>query len=91
MDTIEKSNLLYEYTWSVYKEDDPRIHGLADATKFDRKEGYEVLYIIRQFTDHLGCELTDFRHRVEKLIHDQLPEDIQTQKDTIHWIHENWK
>lgn len=91
MDTFEKTDLLYEYTWSLYQDDDPRISGLPDATTFDRKEGAEVLYMIRQMADHLGWELANFGHKMEKMIHDQLPEDIRTQRDTLKWIQENWK
>jgi hypothetical protein len=39
MKTFKKSNLIYEYNWSPYKKDDPRIFGMPDTTELDRKEG----------------------------------------------------
>lgn len=91
MDTFERSDLQYMYTWSRYQEDDPRISGIPDSTEFNRMEGEEVLYIIRHLADHLGWELANFGHRVEKLIRERLPENIRTQQQTVRWIKENWR
>jgi hypothetical protein len=91
MDTFEKSGLVYEYNWSRYQKDDPRVSGIPDATEFNRKEGPEVLYIIRQLSDHLAYGVDSFGNKVEKFIHDRLPEEIKNQLDTIKWIKDNWK
>jgi hypothetical protein len=91
MDTFEKSTLVYEYNWSHYEKDDPRISGMPDSTEFNRKEGREVLYIIKHLTDHLAYGVESFGNKMEKFIHDRLPVEIRTQKDTIQWIKDNWK
>lgn len=91
MDTFTKENLRYEYNWSQYETDDPRISGIPDTTEFNRKEGEEVFYIINHLTDHLAWDVVSFGCKVEQLIHDRLPEEITNQKDAIKWIRENWK
>ncbi len=91
MDTFEKSCLVYEYNWSQYEKDDPRISGKPDATEFDRKEGLEVVYIIRCLADHLAYGVDSFANKMEQFIHDRLPVEIKNQKDTIQWIKDNWK
>jgi hypothetical protein len=90
MDIFRKDDLIYEYEWSPYEKDDPRISGNPDDTEFNRKKGPEMMYIITHLTDHLGWDVENFGGRMERLIHDQLPESIKTQKDTITWIQNNW-
>ena len=91
METFKKSDLVYTYNWTQYDIDDPRVSGTPDTTVFNRKEGLEILYIINCLTDHLAYGVDSFGHRIEKLIHDQLPEEITSQHDTIAWIKNNWK
>jgi len=91
MDTFEKSDLVYEYNWSQYEKDDPRISGMLDTTEFNRKEGGEVLYIIKYLTDHIAYGVENFGNKMEKLVHDRLPVKIKNQKDTIKWIKDHWK
>ena len=90
MDTVEKSGLKYEYNWYQYEKDDPRISGTPDTTEFNRKEGLEVLYIIRQLSDHVQDGVDSFANKMEYLIHEKLPGEIKNQKDTIKWIEVNW-
>ena len=91
METFEKSDLVYEYNWSSYEKNDARISGIPDSTEFNRKEGWEVLYIINFLTDHLAYEVRGFGNKIEKLVHDRLPLEIKNQKDAITWIKENWR
>jgi hypothetical protein len=91
MDTFTKDGLNYEYTWSLYEKNDPKISGVPDDTEFNRKEGLEVLYIINCLTDHLAYGVDCFGNKVEQMIHDQLPKEIKDQKDAIQWIKDNWK
>jgi len=91
MDTFRKEDLVYEYAWSPYEKDDPKVSGVPDATPFNRKEGQEVLYIISSLTDHVAWSVEGFGNRVEKMIHDRLPDEIKNQEEAIRWIQENWK
>lgn len=91
METFTNKDLVYTYTWSDYAEDDPRVSGIPDTTPFNRKEGWQVLYIINHLTDHLAWDVDSFGKKIEKMIHDRLPQEISNQKDTIQWIKDNWK
>jgi hypothetical protein len=91
METFQQSDLVYEYAWSTYAKDDPRISGPPDGTAFNRKEGWEVLYIVNYLTDHLAWGVDSFGHRMERFVHDLLPEDITTQREAIQWIKDHWK
>lgn len=91
MDTFEKSALVFEYKWSQYEKNDPRISGIPDNTEFNRNEGWEVLYIIKSLTDHLAYGVESFGNKMEEFIHSRLPLEIRSQQDTIKWIKDNWK
>jgi hypothetical protein len=91
MDTFGKEDLIYEYAWSPYQKDDPRISGIPDTTEFNRKEGQEVLFIIGSLTDHVAWGVEGFGSKVEKMIHDRLPAEIKNQEEAIRWIKEHWK
>lgn len=90
METFTKDDLVYEYKWSHYEKDDPKISGIPDASTFNRKEGWQTLYIINHLTNHLAWDVNSFGEKIEKMIHDHLPEEISTQKETIQWIKDNW-
>ena len=90
METFKKHNLVYEYNWFHYEKDDPRISGMPDETEFNRKEGRETLYIINVMADHVAWGVESFGNKMEKLIHDRLPEDIKNQKDAVQWIKDHW-
>ena len=91
MDTFSKEDLIYYYTWSEYDQDDPRISGVPDSTVFNKKAGEEVVYLINYLSEHLAWSVEEFGARVEKLLHEHLPEEEISQKDTIQWIKKNWK
>lgn len=91
METYLKSALRYSYNWSGYEENDPRISGLPDATPFNRHEGEEVLYLIHCLTNHLAYGVENFGDKIERMIHQDLPETITSQAEAIHWIKANWR
>lgn len=91
METFSQTDLIYHYQWSQYPPDDPRISGPPDSTIFDKQQGQEVLYIINILADHLAWDVRSFGKKVEQLIHDQLPEAIIRQDETIQWIKDNWR
>ncbi len=91
METFSKSDLVYEYLWSEYPPDDPRVSGEPDVTVFNVKEGEEVLYVINTLADHLAWDVRSFGKKVEDLLHSNLPKEITRQDEAIRWIKENWK
>lgn len=90
METFTKDDLVYEYRWTHYEKDDPRIFGIPDTSNFDRKEGWQTLYIINHLADHLAWDVDSFGKKIEKMIHERLPEEVSSQQDTIQWIKDNW-
>lgn len=79
---MSKSGLIYEnYSWTAYGDDDPKVTGEPDRTLLNRKEGYEIFYFINKMASI---------YKLEKMIHDQLPGDIRSQKNVKTWIIENW-
>lgn len=81
----------YEHNWSKHEENDPKISGIPNNTDFNRNEGWKVLYIVKSLTDHLAYKVESFGNKMEEFVHNRLPVEIRTQKDTIKWIKDNWK
>ncbi|MEO9495819.1 MAG: hypothetical protein ABJG42_15180 [Vibrio splendidus] len=90
MSIIEKSDLNYEYSWKAVSGDDPTITGTPDSTRFSRKEGYEVLYLINKLCDLWKLKKLASAHKMERMINEDLPSDIQSQEKVKAWIHSNW-
>ncbi|MGD9947869.1 MAG: hypothetical protein AB7U29_05245 [Desulfobulbus sp.] len=91
MDTFSKKDLIFDYSWSEYDKNDPKVSGVPDTTVFNKNEGEEVVYLINYLSEHLAWSVEEFGARVEKMLHEHLPKGAISQKDTIGWIKENWK
>ena len=84
----KKSEMVYanDYAWTAYGNDDPKITGPLDQTLFNRKEGYEILYVINK----LNLDTVSDCETAEDLIHDELPPSEKfTQKEIFHWLKDN--
>lgn len=69
MALYEKSDMIYSnYSCTTYGNDDPKISDEPDNTLFNRREEYEVLYMINK----IGTTISEFK-KVENLIHNELP------------------
>ncbi|WP_431241295.1 hypothetical protein ACQ9BO_14435 [Flavobacterium sp. P21] len=91
MGLITKSDLHYtDYSWTVLKEDDPKISGEPDSTLLNRKEGYEVLYFINKFSEIQGFKNKNSAIKVEKMIRNEVPSDKRSQLNIKTWIEQNW-
>ena len=87
-----KSNLYYkDYSWTIYPKNDPKISGKPDDTLFDRNEGYEVVYLINKLMMIWSYRFVNTGNKIEKLIHDKLPSDQNTQEEVKDWIEQNLK
>ncbi len=78
----KKSDMVYDdYSTEATRNDDPKLTGEPDSSLFNRKELYEVLYLINSLgLNKEGCQ------EAEKLIHDELPGDIRSQEKVKNWI-----
>lgn len=91
MAKLSKSDLQYDdYSWKAYRGDDPKVTGKPDSTLFNRKEGYEVLYLINKMIENEGYNKIKVLG-IEKLIHEDLPGSIRSQEKVYSWIKEQAK
>ena len=91
MALINKSDLVYkDYNWSAYGNDDPKITGVPDSTLFNRKEGYEVLYLINKIVERNKFKQKQSGLKIERMIRKFLPGEIRSQTKVINWIETNW-
>ncbi|MCK5050211.1 MAG: hypothetical protein KAS53_00630 [Candidatus Cloacimonetes bacterium] len=91
MNLLSKSDLKYEYSWTVYGNDDPEITGEPDSTLFNRKEGYEVIYLINKLAKKWKLKKKASGLKIERLINNELPGSIRSQENVKKWISDNWE
>ena len=92
MGLLIKEELFYkDYSWKAYLHDNPKISGLPDSTLLNRKEGYEVLYFINKFSEIHTFKQKISATKVEKMIREEVPSDLHSQKNIREWIEKNWK
>jgi len=91
MNGYNKSSMIYkDYSWKTYAEGDPKITGKLDSTTFDKKEGHEVLYLIKKMTEIWKLEGRGSRRKIEKMIYKFLPSNLKKQEDIKNWVRDNW-
>ncbi len=87
---FSRRNLFYaDYTWSNYPPNDPRVSGKPDHTGFNKSEGNEVVYIVNKMMALLDYRFTNTGNKMEKLIHDKMPPEIDTQEKVHEWVKGN--
>ena len=91
MSIINKLELNYKYTWSTISANNPKIIGKLDSTRFSRREGYEVLYLINKLCSEWRVKKVESAIKMEKMINEKLPLNIQSQEDVKNWIYINWE
>lgn len=88
---ITKENLYYkDYEWTVIDGDDPKVTGAPDSTLLNRKEGYEILYFINKFLERYKLKKVSLATKIEKMIREELPDDIRSQKKIEAWVETHW-
>ncbi len=90
MDLLKKSNLMYTYRWTTIANDNPKVTGTPDTTIFNRNEGYEVIYLLNKLTELWKWENISFCIKLEKMIKEDLPSNIRSQKNVKEWLASNW-
>lgn len=85
---IDRNDLRYIYRWNTIEEDS-KISGVIDSTLFDRREGYEVLYLINELAKIWELEEKSLCLKIEKMINILSPEP-RTQESVKKWIEDNW-
>lgn len=91
MELFSKSDMQYkDYQWTAYPNDNPRVAGKPDSTRFNRHEGYEVLYLINALADEWNFKNVADCLKIEKMIRRKLPSNTIMQVDVKEWIRQNW-
>ena len=91
MALFNKTDMTYkEYQWTAYPNDNPGITGKPDSTRFNRHEGYEVLYLINALAESWKLKQINSCLKIEKMIREKLPSTTITQIDVKEWIRINW-
>jgi len=92
-----RANLQFSYSWSIYRDDDPRRTGKPDSVELDRHEGYEVLLFISRFlTDREPwisggtAAAVHIAQKVERMIR-AAPPHIRQREQLSQWVCANWK
>lgn len=84
---FKQSDLIYkDYSWTAIKGDDPKVTGVPDSTLFNRREGYEVLYLINTF----DLRNMNDANKLEKMIRSELPSETRSQINVKKWLRDNW-
>jgi len=78
------------YQWTAYPNDNPRITGKPDSTRFNRHKGYEVLYLINALAESWELKQINSCLKIEKMIREKLPSTTITQINVKEWIRINW-
>jgi hypothetical protein len=92
MTPFSKQDMFYDdYTWSNYAPNSPKISGKLDDTKFNYKEGQEVLYLINKTRELWDFTKIESCIKMERIIRERLPNNITTQEDAVSWIQINWR
>lgn len=92
MAIISRSDLYYkDYSWTTIYGDNPKITGQPDSTLLNRKEGYEILYFINKLAEIHDLKKLQSAIKIEKMIRNELPENVRSQENIRKWILENWK
>jgi hypothetical protein len=85
MAVFSTQHLQKVYSWTEYKQDDPKITGLPDDVRLNKNEGNEVLAFIRQYmADHQLSSIEDGQ-KVERKIH-YAPGQCKSRKELAEWI-----
>lgn len=91
---IRRDQLRYQYHWTTYRQDDPRLTGAPDSTLINRHEGYEVLPFINRFLrrgDWQGEPNLNDAHKVERMLREFAPGHLRSREHLNDWIAANWQ
>ena len=91
MKQFSKNDLMHRYEWHDYEESAPEVSGQPDDTPFNSEDGHQVLYIINNFSVQHDIRWMTSGMLLEKMLKDDLPEQVRSQIQVLAWINANWK
>lgn len=85
----ERDLAFHDYSWTVFPPGDPRVSGKPDSTLFNRKEGYEMLYLINAICKEYDLDKNGAT-KIERMIRNQVPAQVKSQVKVKEWVIANW-
>jgi len=82
----DKSDLKYQYNWSIYNEKDPKINSNSDYNFLNIEDGHEVLNFINAFAEKHKYVNKITGIIIERLLKDHLPAEIKSQESIMEWL-----
>jgi|GEM_PF-642872 len=82
----DKSDLKYQYNWSVYEENDPNINGGPDSISLNLDDGHEMLQFINEFAQKHRFVNKMTGTIIERLIKDHLPGHLNSHEKVMEWL-----
>jgi len=83
----------FDYNWNTTSNNaDPKLINGNDGVELNRKEGFEMLHYINSLAKTWGWQTdnqSSFRH-LERIIRNEVPENIRTHFDILNWIENNY-
>jgi hypothetical protein len=90
MGLLTYGDLQFSYSYTATANDNPKLRGEPDKSLFNRREKYEVLYLINKFAEKHNLKQKTSGHKAEKLIREYLPSEIRSQEHVVQWLENNW-
>ena len=99
MNEIEKKNsrlfttadMQYDdYQWNPLPSNDPRVSGTPDKSRFNRNQGYEMLYLINEIANMWQLKQISSCLKMERMIKEAMPERLAKQEVIMEWVRKNW-
>lgn len=81
MPFFTREDLIYPYNWSE----------CPSGQCFERDNGHNVLSFINSFGNSEGAEVKGVGHKIERLLHEHLPENINDARGIHNWMLHNWR
>jgi len=89
---INQEDLQYNsYTWNNHVCNTPKTSGKLDDTRFNKQEGFEVVYLINKLAEQWDLSKIESGHKIEYIINEKLPASLKTQAEVATYIQMNWK
>lgn len=90
MPKMTKSDLNYDYKWTVTEHDNPKLIQ-DDANHLSRNEGYEMLLYLNNLTGEGGADLSvRSRQIVEWMLKTQYHSTAPSRQTVTTWVTSNW-
>ncbi|MEL1245847.1 hypothetical protein AAEO56_16355 [Flavobacterium sp. DGU11] len=80
------NDLKLEYYWETQEDSVKEITGFPPNVILNCTQGYEVLYFLNQYMDHLGWATKVSFNNIEILIKTRLPYGTRTHMEIKNWL-----